>query len=369
MTKDARTRLESRIAFLAGHVDIVASGEHSDRLRQRLLDLLKIRSRILPPWSPSRLLITIYLLVCTAILLSSVLPITIIHSPAMTAEFLADAVRIIVAPTAQRIQTSPIHVKTLHLTTDGDLRISASPADVNALLSNLHHHDVTSVTLLGPENGPSMELDLPTVSPSSTIGIARLVDDRWRIELKPDAASDRVRYVVAVPQNTTVITQDSSGVANETRTPTHATIHFANATDFRAELVLQSTIRLFRDVVPVADIGLHRERAGDLAPVSSIVGGEVNLPDVRGSIALRPRHDVKVELDGGSIWSMSIGDAKALTLRIDGDIRRLLIEGQLRTPTVMVFVGASRYFNLIWGSIVAVTGFFFLVSKLRTTRL
>jgi len=139
------------------------------------------------------------------------------------------------------------------------------------------------------------------------------------------------------------------------------------ASVLRVELEgIDARSRLFQDHISaslVAMVTAVPHGSGKLR--SSVVGGEISLPEVNDKLMLRPGQLVTWKLGEAVIWEMLVGGVEPLHLRIEARARRIAVNRRSQNPSVMRFVSESRWFDLVWTSIVAVTGFFFLLSRLR----
>jgi len=358
-------RLKRTIETLERHDRLVVSGEYGHQLRRRLLDLMEIRRK--RKWTPSFSLIGFYVAACGALLISSVAPIAWFHWPEMSGDLLLSAVRVVLSSDSTEAHTNVILGRTLQITLDGNEIVDLDGTQLAIPFSN-ESTTVSELVLTVPAGGPKVALDFPMVIGGSKIGVSKSNGGRWKFEVEPGNAQKVLEYGMTLPTGTTVAAVSVEGETQRraaTDRPSSMTVKGASV--LRVELEgIDARSRLFQDHISaslVAMVTAVPHGSGKLR--SSVVGGEISLPEVNDKLMLRPGQLVTWKLGEAVIWEMLVGGVEPLHLRIEARARRIAVNRRSQNPSVMRFVSESRWFDLVWTSIVAVTGFFFLLSRLR----
>ena len=365
MTKEISRRLKRTIENLEGHNCLVAPGEYSEQLRRRLLDLMEIRRKV--DWAPTPSLIGLYVVACVALLVSSIAPIAWFYMPEVNGDLLLAAVRVVVSSDGAETETNVIHARTLQIRLDGDETIELGGAQLAFTFPD-GTTAISELVLTVPVDGPPMELDLPSIVGGSAITIATLGGGRWRFEVERGNGQTVLESGLVLPRVTTVEAVSVRGATLQRTTNEHSSSMTVTAARvLRLEVDgIDVRRKLFRDQIPASQVALLTATSGGYGELrSSVVGGEISLPSVKKRLSLKPGQLVTWELSEAVIWEILFGGVETLRLRIGARVRKIAVDRRSHNPSVMGFISESRWFDLIWTSVVAVTGFFFLLSRVR----
>ena len=362
VNNDLRRRLDKTIDALRRDPNITTSGDCSDRLRRRLLDLVAVRDvffrSTIPPWWFFVALLMAYL----AIMLAINLPITLLRSPHIEARFTANAVQFKIGEHHSPIYTTEIYVDFLTLSLTADV-VTSDPALDRFI--NAGSQLVGQKLILDARHSDGfISLDLPSMCEECRVSIVRLTPNSWSIDVTPDDPLVAIGYRIALPANTTVL--PGIPVLGDRRTHLQrdaVTLDFVSAATFEAHFTDPDTpLNPIQVGIPITDVAFTRSDGNQ--PRSSVITGAIDFPEIDEKVSVEPYQSVSVDLSAVATLSLLPGEGDVLDLWLyDAYIRRLVVQGRSEVPSVIMFLSKSKYWSVLWSALAGITGFLVLVLR------